>query len=297
MGKLMHADLNPDLLRTFVAIADTGSFTRAAGKVHRTQSAVSMQVKRLEQTVRQPLFERDGRSVRLTGAGESLIGYARRMLRLQDEALSALMEPDMEGSVCIGTPEEYATRFMPGILSGFAQAHPRVQVELRCRPSSVLVSEVDAGEIDLGLITYCCDSGRNGTEVVWREPAVWATSAQHMAHEENPVRLALFEPGCLWRRWALDAMDAAGRDYRIGYSSPSFAGLQAAVLAGQAVTVLCRGNLTEGLRELTPEEGFPPLPMVEIGLERAPGLASMAAESLGRHIVQAFRDQTALARF
>ncbi|MBK8534136.1 MAG: LysR family transcriptional regulator [Candidatus Competibacteraceae bacterium] len=281
----MPAQLDPDLLRTFVTIVDAGGFTPAARQVHRTQSAVSMQVRRLEETLGQALFQREGRGVQLTPDGEALLGYARRLLRLHDEAVAALTRPDLAGLVRIGTPDDYVDRFLPEILVRFARAFPRVQVEVNCEPSMTLRRWLAEERLDLALIT--CTPGAETGEVLRREPTVWATAERHLAHEHEPLPLALFQPGCPFRDWALAGLNGIGRTYRIAYTSASISGVLAAVTAGLAVTVLCRSVLPVGVRPLGGEEGFPPLPPASITLHRGRPVSAVA-ECLAGYIREGF---------
>ncbi|MBL8259527.1 MAG: LysR family transcriptional regulator [Candidatus Competibacteraceae bacterium] len=281
----MAAQLDPDLLRTFVAIVDAGGFTQAAKHVHRTQSAVSMQVRRLEEILDRALFQRDGRGVQLSPDGEALLGYARRLLKLHDEALAALTRPDLSGLVRIGTPDDYVDRFLPEILSRFARAFPRVHVEVLCEPSVNLRHLLDEDRLDLALIT--CTPGAETGEVLRREPVVWATAERHLAHENEPLPLALFQPGCSFRDWALAALSEQGRPYRIAYTSASISGVLAAVTAGLAVTVLCRSVLPAGVRPLGIDEGFPILPSASITLHRGSAVSAVA-ECLAGYIREGF---------
>lgn len=280
----MDATLETPLLRTLVAVSETGSFTRAAAQVNRTQSAVSMQIKRLEEAVGKPLLERDRKQARLTREGEALVEYARRILNLHDEALAAVAEPEVAGLVKIGTPDDYAAGFLPQVLSDFAETHPNVEVEMRCEISAKICRAFEAGDVDVALLTS--GSWLKGGEIIRREPIVWATSIRHVVHEREPLPLAVFEPGCLFRESALAAMQKAGRSCRIAYSSESYAGLVTAALAGLAVTVMARSSLPSGLRELSPEEGFPVLPSVDIALLRPPQGRSQVADRLADHIAR-----------
>jgi len=281
-------DFPIDLLRTFLAIVDAGSFTVAAQQVHRTQSAVSMQIKRLEETVGRPLFYRTGRSFTLTPEGDSLIPYARRMLKLHEETVAALIRPEMAGTVRIGTPDDYAWRFLPEILSRFAKAYPRVQVAVYCEPSSHLAPALEKGKIDLALLTGDCYLSRG--EVVRRDPTCWITSANHLAHEEDPLPLAVFQADCVFCDWAFQALETMERKYRIAYQSPSIAGILAAVSAGLAVTVLTGCIVPPDGRVLTEKEGFPSLPETTIVLQHAPGSRSPAVECMASHILEGMRN-------
>lgn len=285
--------LEPDLLRTFLAIADSGSFTEAARRVFRTQSAVSMQMKRLEEVLGRPLFGRNGRSVQLTPDGELLLGHARRILRAHQQALAAFDDSELQGNVVIGSPDDYASAFLPGVLVRFAETHPRVHVELVCIPTIDLLPRLEDGSVDLALITM--DHGDNSGLVLHREPLVWLTSARHCVHEQNPLPLALFHTGCIFRRWALEALGKQGRASRIAYTSVSAAGLKAALDAGLAVGVMGRSGVTEGLRMLGEKEGFPPLPHFEIALKRARDKPSALLDALEAHLIDHFHGPLPLA--
>ena len=289
----MPLNLDTDLLRTFVAIADFGSFTRAGELVHRTQSAVSMQIKRLEKALGKPVFQRQGRTVALTAEGEALLGYARRILKLHEEAVVTLTRPDLVGAVRLGIPDDYVMRFLPDILTRFAQAYPRVQVDVQCEPSHKLTSLLQRRRLDLGLIT--CGPGEEIGEVLRREPVVWATSERHFAHEQDPLPLALFQKGCFVRDSAMKSLDEAGRSYRVAYSSPSLTGIHAAVSAGLAVTAIARTIVPTGVRALSAEEGFPLLPIASITLQRAPRAGSTVIDCLATHIAEGFRVEAAEA--
>lgn len=278
----MNETLDIPLLRTLVAVVDSGSFTQAAAHVHRTQSAVSMQIKRLEEVVGRTLFERVGRRSRLTREGEALADYARRILRLHDEALTAVGEPEIAGAVRLGVPDDYMSGFLPQVLAAFAETYPLVEVELRCQTSGKISRAHDAREVDIGLVTM--SAVRQQCRLVRREPVVWATSKRHLVHERDPVPLAVFEPGCVFRDWAQESLEAEARAFRIAYSSESLAGLVTAVDAGLAVTVLPRSSMPDGFRELSPEEGFPALPVVDIGLIPPRRDAGRAVHALADHI-------------
>ena len=280
----MAAPLDLDQLQTFVAIADTGSFTRAADEVFRTQSAVSMQMRRLEERVGKPLFEKEGRTNRLTEDGERLLAYARRMIRLGREALAALDDNRLEGSIRIGTPDDYADRFLPEIMARFSRSNPRVELSVICEPTVNLVELIRRGQLDIALVTH--DDERSPSEVVRREPLLWVTSANHMVHEEPVVPLAVGRPTCLWRQATLDALDRVEREHRILFTSWSATVIIASVLAGLAVAVLPECALRPGMRVLTEGDGFPPLPEGRIGILRGHSSQPEIVEALARHIAE-----------
>jgi len=278
----MIPNLDLDLLKTFIAIADTGSFTRAADDVGRTQSAVSMQIKRLEDIVGRSLFARDGRQNRLTVHGEKLLDYARRIVKLSDEAVMAFTKPELTGTVRFGTPDDYADRFLPEILARFARTHPLVQVDVDCRSSDALVQLVRRGDLDVSLITS--EYGGTGTETVRTEPLVWVVSQRHCPHLQPVLPVALSEAGCAWRKMTMEALEALDRPYRIAYASNNSNAVNAAVLSGLAVGVVPQICFRPAMRMLTEEEGFPPLGEFNIGLVRSPGKSSSAVEALASHV-------------
>ena len=289
----MAATLDLDQLKTFVAIAETGSFTRAADAVFKTQSAVSMQMRRLEERIGKPIFTRDGRASRLTEEGERLLGYARRIVRLSDETLAAFDETELTGTVRLGTPDDYADRFLPEVLARFARSHPRAEVSVICEPSVRLLDLARVGEIDLAIVTYC---GEAHTEVIRREPLLWVGSGAHAAEREDIVPLALAKPPCLFRAAALDALTTVGRKYRILYNSGNYAALAAAVQAGLAVTVMAESSLRAGMKILGEADGLPRLPQCEIGILRSwTRPTSATVDKLAEHIVSALDNLSAVA--
>jgi DNA-binding transcriptional LysR family regulator len=279
-----------DVLRTFVAIVDCGGFTRAAERVGRTQSTVSLQIKKLEDGLGRRVFERDpGQELQLTPDGEILLTYARQMLRLCDEARSRLTEPDVAGLVRLGTPEDFATTHLPNVLARFARAHPRVALEVNCDFTVNLLHDFSKGQYDLVLIKRE-PQGPIGGVGVWREILVWTASLQLVLSPDEPLPLVLAPVPDVYRKRALASLDAIKRPWRIVYTSPSLAGLQAAVKAGLGITVLPKEMVPPGFVLLGPEHELPPLPDTEIVLYRAPGALPRAAELLAEHIVHSLEN-------
>lgn len=287
------ASLELDLLRTLVAIADTGSFNRAARAVFRTPSAVSMQMKKLEDQIGRPLFTKDGRSVALTPDGESLVGYGRRILKLTDEALRRFRAPEIEGTIRLGTPDDYASRFLPEILARFAASHPNVEVDVFCMSSRDLLAHLDDNAIDVALVSS--GHGQQPGMAVHREPLVWAGLRHGCAHERNPIPLALSHVGCCWRKMALDALDRAGIAHRIAYSSRHYLGQLAAVMAGLAIAPLPRSTVQGDLKILGEEAGLPPIGYFEIELRRAASARGALFDAISAHIENNFRGYDAAA--
>ncbi len=272
-------DFDIDLLRTLATIAETGSFTRAAERLGRTQSTISLQIKRLEDGVGCRLLDRTDRAVAPTVEGEVLLGYARRILALNDEARDRLADPEVAGAVRLGTPEDFATIHLPGALARFAEAHPRVLLEVRCDYTLNLMEAFRRGEFDLVLVKRE-PMGTQGGAVVWREPLVWVMGPKPPP-EEGPLPLVLSPPPDVYRRRALDALDRAGRPWRVVYSSTSLAGTQAAVAAGLGVTVLPKDMVPDGFSVI--EGPLPRLEDTEMALLMAETPAPVA-QRLAEHI-------------
>lgn len=275
--------LESDVLRTFVGIADGGSFTRTANQVHRTTAAVSLQIKRLEETLGHKLFVREARRVRLTAEGELLLGYARRLLKLNEEAVAHFLMPSLTGKVRFGTPNDIGDRVLPGVLTLFARSHPGVEVEVNVGRSVELVAKLDADELDLTLI----NAGNDGLddsrgEVIYSEELVWAGRDGGLAVQRSPLPLALANAGCAWRRTALDALDRQGINYRIAYSCEQCAGQEAAMIADLAIAPFPRSLVRPPLRRLGAEQGLPPLGEYHIkllhGHQRSEAIDALAAQ-------------------
>ncbi len=285
--------LDPDLLRSFVLIAEGGSFTRAAQVVGRTQSAVSMQIRRLEETLGKPLLHRGARGVEPTPHGVWLLERARRLLAMHDEILASFRSPEVAGSVRLGSPDDYALRWLPGILAGFAESHPAVEVEVVCAPSNELADRLVRGDVDLTLLSGGNEPPGMVGRTLWRGGLLWIGSARHATHRRTPLPLALAQTRCVWRRAATAALDAAGIAWRTAYVSASQAGTLAPALAGLAVTVGMAGPLPAGLRPLGAEEGLPGLPEFTIELLSGPERTPVC-EALAQHIEESFRREAAL---
>ncbi len=280
-----YPSIDTEVLRTFVAIADQGGFTRAAERVNRTQSAVSMQMKRLEEDVLQrKLFERDGRQVRLTPEGQVLLGYARRILKLHSEVFNTLREPHMVGLVRIGTPNDYVMRYLPGILKRFSKAYPLIQIEMHCESSVVLMQRRD-----LALTVVSREPGTEVGELLRNERMVWVAAPCFCVDEHESLPLAISGMDSFCTQWTRSALDAIGRDYRLAYHSSNGAAIQAVVSAGLAITISMESLVTEDLRILGSEEGFPPLPAVNLRLLRNPAMTSPMTECLAEYILEGFR--------
>ncbi|HEY4253288.1 MAG TPA: LysR substrate-binding domain-containing protein [Roseomonas sp.] len=281
--------LDPDLLRAFVLIAEGGSVTRAAERVGRTQSAVSMQMKRLEETLGRTLLTRTPRGLTPTPHGAWLLCRARMVLALNDEIVSGFRDPPLVGQVKLGTPDDYALRWLPGILARFAETHPSVEVEVICLNSDILARHFAEGAMDLTLLTEGHVQPGWTAEEVWRGPLQWVGSARHAAHRRDPLPLALAHDGCTWRGAALGALEQAGRSARVTYNSATQTGCFALTLAGLAVTVSTPAPLPDGLIWLGDSDGMPKLPSMGIELVQSrAALGTPGARALADGIRQGF---------
>lgn len=280
--KLINLDL--DLLRAFVAVAEAKSFTRAGVRLGRTQSTVSLQIKRLEEQLNTALFSRDPRNVVLTGQGEALLSQARRMLRVNDEIIGEMFEHALEGEVRFGAPEDFATTHLPGILGDYARAYPHVSLSVTCDLTLRLMDKMGQGELDLALIKREPVGADVGVPV-WREHLVWVGAGEDVLPKDAPVPLIAAPAPCVYRKRATAALDAAGKAWRIAYTSPSLAGQHAALRAGLGVTALPTEMVPDDLVIFGAEQAFPPLADAEIALIRAAKALPVAAERLANFIL------------
>lgn len=274
--------LDTDQLRSFLAIVDTGSFTRAAERVHKTQSAVSMHIRRLEEQLGCGLFLKQGRGVRLSGEGERLIDYARKMLQTEAAALAALAGKGLAGRVRLGMPDDYAEPFLANILTAFSHRNPLVEVMVVCEASRSLAKRVEVSDLDLALVTACNDI--HGIEIVREEPMVWVAGPRTSIDTGKPLPLALGNDICDWRKMTLDALHNAGLSARLLVASNNYAAIAPVVRAGLALTVLPLGAVESGLRIVGEAEGLPPLSPSRMGIIMAPARASPEALALAQDI-------------
>lgn len=270
------------LLKSFIAIAETGSFSRAADIVGRSQSAVSLQIKKLEEGLQCKLFDRSNRDIALTEQGEVFLSYARRMVELQWEAFSRLNEPEVKGEITFGVPEDFATHYLSGILANFSKHHPHVQLHVVCDLTLNLMDGFHKGDLDIVLVKRDPERVKGGTRV-WKEPLVWV-AAEHYQPKET-ISLVLAPQPCIYRARALGALDRMRKSWDIAYTSPSLAGTIAAVRAGLGVTVLPANMLPAGLSPLTGKKKLPHLADSEIALFKKDQL-SEAGKVLAAHITK-----------
>lgn len=272
-----------ELLRSFVSVVDAGGFTRAGEQVNRTQSTVSQQIRRLEDSVGRPLLLRHGRRVAPTEAGDRLLLYARRLLALADEARDAVVRPGEARAVRLGVPEEFAAYRLARLLAQFTQSRPGVLIDVRCDLSSRLRRDLVRGAFDVVLVSRDPgDDGGYNAVAVWPERLRWVTSARFAVDcGRDPVPLVLFEEGCLYRRRAVHLIEAAGRAWRIACTSSHLAGVQAAVSAGLGISVLQEAAVLGDHRVLGAGDGFAAPGDTELALlirpDAGPAMRGLAA--------------------
>jgi DNA-binding transcriptional LysR family regulator len=261
---IITTNLDIDFLRTLASAEDLGGMNRAAEQVGRSQSAVSQQMRKLEEKIGQRLFRKQGRGLVLTESGELLLKYARRMLALNDEAVAALRGSGLEGVVRFGLPSDFAESWLPAALGQFKRAHPLIRVEASVDRNAVLLERLEKGRLDLAM--FFSDGQHQGAQRLASLPMVWIGSAEHAFDPAEPIPLVLFEAPCVFRKAGIAALDAAGIRWRIAFTSPSLAGLWAAVEAGLGVSPRTTVHVPDWLTVLGKSTRLPKLPSVELSL-------------------------------
>lgn len=280
-------DLQVDWLRTFLAVVDTGSVTAAAKQVSRSQSAVSMQLKKLEDSVGRPLLHRGGRQMTLTPTGFDLLGHARQLMEQHTAALLALHGGGVSGRVSLGVPDDYAGHYLAPVLSTFAARHTDVELSLVCEPSTELLARLQRDEIDLALMTR--DTPTRG-DLLFKEVLVWAGSDLHQVWLRDPLPIALHGIDRRLRTAVIGALNAHRRAYRVVYNSPNIAGQLAVAAGGLAVAVIPRCSLPAGLRLLDGRHQLPELPELEVALVRGKqARRSAVIDALHEHLMRSLK--------
>ncbi|WP_291329944.1 LysR substrate-binding domain-containing protein [Desulfovibrio sp. UCD-KL4C] len=279
-------NLQIDYLKTFIAVADTQSFTKAGKLVNRSQSAVSMQIKRLEEEIGRPLFERIGKTAKLSIDGKLLISHARGIIQSHDKAVMSLSTAKLKGIIRFGSPEHYTTGILPKLLAGFASAYPEVLIEMHCENSDIIKKRLDAGDLDLGLCTDLYDHG----QIIYHDHLVWAANPDFKIRKNTVLPLAV-EDECIFQEWALNALDKAGISYRVVYVSRGLSGILDAVRAGLAIAPAIKRNLPTDLAILGTKQGLPLLPKSSIVLNtRNPPLPEHV-NCFAEHLITAFKEE------
>lgn len=285
--------LDLDLLRSFVSVVESGGFTRAGERVHRTQSTVSQQIKRLEDDFGKPLLHRNGKSVTPTEDGERLLSYARRILSLAEEARDVLARPTAEGAVRLGIPEDFAAYRLTKLLASFARSRPGIRLDVRADQSTYLRRDLERGDIDLALLKR--DAGESGGIAVWPERVHWVTSKSNpIDTKAHSLPLIFFPTGCLYRTRAIHAIESAGRNWHMAYTSSSLSGIQAAVAAGLGLSILPQIAIQKDHLTLSAKDGFAPIDKTEVALVASP-TANAATLRLAERLAEFCSDVQAKA--
>jgi DNA-binding transcriptional LysR family regulator len=277
------ANLEIDLLRSFTAVADTGSFTAAGQLVARSQSAISVQIKRLEESLGQRVFERTSRSLALTAAGEVLLGYARRILELNDESVRRIAEPPVSGIIRLGITEYFVPTELPRILGRFAAAYPGVEIEARMGLSRELRAQMTAGGLDAVIVRL--PPGER-SRAIWSEPQVWVAQEGFEPPPGAPVPLALLPAPCVLREYAIESMKRLKRPSKVTFTGSSMASVQVAVTAGLGVSIFPRSSLLPGMRILSHRRAYPDPGRLHVGIVRHPGARRDVIDALERVLRQ-----------
>lgn len=282
-----YQNLQIDWLKCFVAVVDAGSLSAAAQDVHRSQSAVSMQLKKLEAAVGCQLLVRGPRKNQLTPDGQKLLGYARRMLDLHAETQAAFHGTELTGHIRLGVPDDYAAKYLTPALKRFAPHHGGVEIELYCEQSTALIPRVENGDLDLALVSR--EHPRHGT-LLFYEPMVWVGSSEFRVWRRDPLPIAVYENTSLAKRSAINSLSLQGRRYRVVYNSSSLAGQIAAVESGLAIAVLTRCSAPPHLEILGSEHGLGPLEPMEVSVYRSlASQGSAAVDQLHNLLVKTLR--------
>ncbi|WP_095088300.1 LysR substrate-binding domain-containing protein [Mesorhizobium sophorae] len=273
-----------DLLRTFVSVIDLGAYTKAGDALGRTQPAISLQIRRLEELVGAPLIKQVGRTLLLTSEGEMLLSYAREMLRLNDEAASYFNRSEIAGVLRIGLPNDYAVAFLQGVITEYTNEHPDISLEIHCGWSADILDRLRADELDLAVAMVNNERSQYLSRS-WIERPIWAAAETARFDLETGVPLAAHPEGCAYRARMIQSLDAAQIRWRVAYTGSGIAGLQNAVVNGFGVSALTRYTMLPGMRALDDKDGFPALAEIRVGLFYKHPRLSDAGIRLVNHIV------------
>lgn len=279
--------LDSELLRSFIAVADAGSVTDGADRLHRSQSAVSLQLKRLEAVLGRRVFDRHGRGVALTEAGRHLLPIARDVTARLDHALREIASDGLRGKLQIGIPDDHGRARLSQIIGAFSQIHPLVELDITCALSAGFPEDLAKHRLDLAV--YEIETPSPSEDVLFQDPTHWATSAYRDLATKLPTPVALFDQACWWRDAAIASLEARGQPYRIVCSSQSVSGVVAAVEAGVAIGLLGNSSIDENLTILGSDHGFEPTPVSNLVLGARPGVSSEVTLAMSSTIREAFR--------
>lgn len=285
----MMNQLDTDLLRTFLAVADTGSITAGALRIGRSQSAASLQINRLETLLGKAVFDRHGRGILLNSIGEKLEPVARRAVMALDDCLAEIKSENLAGRIRIGIPDDHSKSVLSAIIAGFVRHNPSVEIAVRCALSADFSSAIRRGELDQAI--HEVEFATPDMDIIHQEATYWVTSALHDVHARDPLPIALFDRECWWRDASIRALKDSGLTYRIVYCSESVTGVAAAIEAGVAVGLLGASSISENMCVLDQPQSFTAMPVTKLVLERKQGADSAVVQAMSRAIKAAFAQQ------
>lgn len=262
---MSRINLPMDLLRTFITVADLGGYTKAGDILGRTQPAISLQMRRLEDLVGMTLFSQQRRKIALTDEGARLAIYARQILCLNDEAVAVFRDTEIAGIIRVGLPTDYAVAFLQGVLTAYAKQHQEVTLETSCNLSKPLLDGLAADEFDV-VIAMTAERVSQHLSRAWVERPIWVVGESLKLTGDGPVPIVAHPEGCEYRNRMVESLSSINRQWRVIYSSPGISSLQNAVLSGLGVSALTKRTLLPGMRVLSLEDGFPPLANIRVGL-------------------------------
>ena len=274
-----------DLLRTYVNVAELGGFSKAGSQIGRSQPAVSLQIKRLEEILDAELLSRNGRQLKVTEKGEILLSYARQILKLNDQAISSLTQPKVIGHIKLGIPNEFAMSFLPAILGKFSNAHPEISLEVTCELTTNLLSLLDEKNLDMVIAIHKPGEKLNANSAIWSEEIVWVVAEDYTFQSDQSLPLVVAPEGCVYRNTIIHTLNSHSIPWRVVYTGTSYGGIRAAVMAGLGVTAIARSTVPKGLKIVEPGAGFPPLPATFISLEYHKSVVSDALKHLIDYIL------------
>lgn len=282
-------NIQTDLLRTFVTIVDLGGFTLAGNSLGRTQPAISLQIRRLEDLTETSLFLQKGKKLQLTSEGNILLSYAREMLLLNDNAVAQLIKSQMADTLRIGLPIDYSVEFFQSVIGEFKAKHEDVDLQVTCEWSDNLMEKLVSDEVDFA-IAMTNSAQAPYMSRYWSERPVWVCAQDLTIDPDRPLPLVVHPEGCVYREQMIRFLETSNRHWRLSFESPGISGIQNAVLNGMGVSALTKKTLLPGMRQLSPHEGFAPLEEIKVGLFYKHTKLSGAALSLIEHLTARLKD-------
>lgn len=286
---MVAVNLPTDVLRTFLAVIDLGSFTKAGLLLGRTQPAISLQIRKLEDLVGKTLMDTSGRNITLTRDGENLSRYSRQLLAMNDEIVARLHHKESTGNLRVGLPNDYAVAFFQTALAHYSKLHPETEMSIQCDTSEQLLPMFERDELDI-VVAMFDGTPPPGLIYTWAERPIWVSGGDYNTGSKPIIPLAAHPEGCHYRDRMIRSLDQIGKPWRISFCSPGINGLQLAVQSGFGVTALTRRTLLRGMRVLTDRDGFPPMPDIHLGMFFKNTGASTAALLSVNHIMQSLYD-------